>query len=402
MRTMALVMFKKKKNTGTIVVLMLVMLINALSYGVIIPLLYPYAARFGINPTGLSFLFASYSLLQFLATPLIGRLSDRYGRKPLLVISLIGSSLSLALFASATGVIQLFLARMLDGVTGGNISVAQAVIADTHEPKERAKAFGMLGAAFGFGFLVGPAVGGLLGQYGLAIPFWFAAGLSLVGVIMAIFLLPETHTNRSLIPNTPEKVIYLPKLWHALWAPTTGILLMITLLASIGQNAFILGFQSTTVDVLKLNTTQVGLIFTAFGLVNVLMQGFGIRYLLKIAKSRTLLIFSLGAGVVMVGLLGFATSVPMFSILLGIYMFIPPAAPFLSGLISLATEESAQGGMLGLSQAYTSIGQVVGPLLAGLVAQWYIPGAFWIAAVVWLAGTILVTRVPKLNHPTKL
>ena len=392
----------KSKFNGTILVLMLVMLINAMSYGVIIPLLYPYAARFGINPTGLSLLFASYSLLQFLATPLIGRLSDRYGRKPLLVISLIGSSISLALFASATGVIQLFLARMLDGVTGGNISVAQAVIADTHKPHDRAKAFGMLGAAFGFGFLVGPAVGGILGRYGLAIPFWFAAGLSLLGVILAMVLLPETHTNRSLLPRKPEKVIDIPKLWHALWAPTTGILLMITLLASIGQNAFILGFQSTTVDVLKLNTTQVGLIFTAFGLVNVLMQGFGIRYLLKIARSRTLLLFSLGAGAVMVGLLGFATTLPFFAVLLGIYMFIPPAAPFLSGLISLATEESAQGGMLGLSQAYTSIGQVIGPLLAGFVAQWYVPGAFWIAAVVWIVGTVLVSKVPKISHPTKL
>lgn len=395
-------MEKKPLLSGTMLTLMLVMLINALSYGVIIPLLYPYAVRFGINATGLSFLFASYSLLQFIATPLIGRLSDRYGRKPLLIISLLGSAISLGAFALAANVWQLFLARMIDGITGGNISVAQAVIADTNEPKERAKAFGMLGAAFGFGFMLGPGIGGILSRVSLTAPFWFAAGLSVIGVLMAVFFLPETNTQKITKPAMREKVIDLPKLWHALWAPTTGILLMITLLASIGQNAFILGFQSTTVDVLKLTAFQVGVIFTVFGLINVIMQGFGIRLLLKITTSRNLLLFSLGAGVLLVTGLGFANSLLPFAVLMGTYMFIPPAAPFLSGLISQSTKNEDQGGMLGLSQAYTSIGQVVGPLLAGLVAQWYVPGSFWLSAIIWLLAVVLVTRVPTRALPTDL
>lgn len=393
---------EKNKKT-TVFILMFVMLINALSYGTIIPLLYPYSARFGIDPTGLSLLFASFSLFQFLATPIIGRLSDRYGRKPLLVFSLLGTSISLALFASAQGVVMLFLARILDGITGGNNSVAQAVIADTHEPKERAQAFGLLGAAFGVGFLIGPAMGGLLSRYGLATPFWFASGLALVGTALAFWLLPETRVKSiKTFQIKSVRVFDFPRLWHALWTPVTGILLLITLIASIGQNSFILGFQSVTVDVLRFSPTQVGLIFTAFGLVNVLMQGFGIRYLLKIATSQQLLWFSLAAGVAMVGLLGFATTAPLFLIVLGLYMWIPPAAPFLSSLLSLATEEKDQGGVFGLSQAYTSIGQIVGPLLAGFVARWYVPGVFWLAAVVWLIGVVLVTRLPKLNKPANL
>ncbi|HEX7017676.1 MAG TPA: MFS transporter, partial [Patescibacteria group bacterium] len=112
----------------TLLMLALVMLVNALSYGTIIPLLYPYASRFGINAFSLSLLFISYSLFQFIATPIIGRLSDKYGRKPLLLLSLGGTSLSLALFASATTVPMLFIARIMDGITGGNMSVAQAVI----------------------------------------------------------------------------------------------------------------------------------------------------------------------------------------------------------------------------------------------------------------------------------
>lgn len=395
-------MSSKKPFSGVMVVLIFVMLINALSYGTIIPLLYPYAAKFGLNPMGLGFLFASYSLFQFLATPVIGRLSDRYGRRPLLILSLIGTSVSLMLFASATNLIMLFMARMLDGVTGGNISVAQAVIADTHKPKDRAKWFAFLGAAFGFGFLVGPAVGGILSQYGLTVPFWFAAGVSAFGSLLAIFLLPETRILSNKTSVVKERLIDFSKMWRALKAPTTGALLLITLIASTGQHAFIIGFQSTTVDVLKFTPTQVGLIFTAFGLANVLMQGLGIKYLLKKFSSRILLKYSLLLGVILVALLGFAVNPLFFLVVIGLYMFIPPAAPFISGMISVATKEEDQGGILGISQSYMSLGQIIGPILAGIVTQWYVPGAFWLAAGVWSIGVLLTQRLPKSGEQVDL
>ena len=395
-------MNSKKSFSGPMVVLVFVMLINALSYGTIIPLLYPYASRFGLNPAGLGFLFASFSLCQFLATPVIGRLSDKYGRRPLMILSLIGTTLSLSLFASATSLVMLFAARMLDGITGGNISVAQAVIADTHKPADRAKWFAFLGAAFGFGFLVGPAIGGILSQYGLTVPFWFAAGVSAIGSIMAIFLLPETRVKNSALVEKKEKLIDIPKLIYALKAPSTGILLAITLIAAIGQNAFIISFQSTTVDVLKFTPTQVGLIFTAFGMANIIMQGFGVKYLLKKFSSRKLLRYSLLFGTIFVGLMGFAIHPVPFLMLIGLYMFIPPAAPFISGMISVATKEEDQGGILGLSQAYTSLGQIIGPILAGLVTNLYLPGAFWLAALVWLFGVYLTSRIPKKSQQINL
>ncbi|NCN03877.1 MAG: TCR/Tet family MFS transporter, partial [Candidatus Pacebacteria bacterium] len=263
-------MKKTKSFSRVMVVLVMVMLINALSYGTIIPLLYPYASRFGLNPTGLGFLFASFSLCQFLATPIIGRLSDKYGRRPLLIISLIGTALSLSLFASAQSVVMLFVARMLDGITGGNMSVAQAVIADSQKPEDRAKWFALLGASFGFGFLIGPALGGLLSQYGLTVPFWVAAVISAVGSIMAITMLPETRIENSSLVMKKEKLVDPVRLVTALRAPTTGILLAITLVAAIGQNAFVIGFQSVTVDVLKFSPTKIGLIFTGFGIANIL------------------------------------------------------------------------------------------------------------------------------------
>lgn len=395
-------MNSKKSFSGVMVVLMFVMLINSLSYGIIIPLLYPYASKFGLSSTGLGFLLASFSICQFLATPVIGRLSDKYGRRPLLIISLLGSTISLSLFASATSLIMLFIARMLDGVTGGNMSVAQAVIADSQKPKDRAKWFALLGASFGFGFLLGPAIGGILSQYGLTIPFWFAAGISALGSVAAFFLLPETRKEDSTLVRHKEKLIDIPRLWHALWAPTTGLLLGITFIASIGQNAFVIGFQSTTVDVLKFSPTQIGLIFTAFGLANVLMQGLGVRYLLKIASSRTLLLYSLLLGVILVTVLGFAVVPMTFLLVLGIYMFVPPAAPFISGMISTSTKDEDQGGILGLSQSYTSLGQIIGPILAGIVTKWYVPGAFWLAALVWLIGVLMVRSIPKRSQAINL
>jgi len=393
---------KKTKSSATMLILMLVMLINGLSYGTIIPLLYPYSSRFGIGPGELSLLMASYSFFQFLATPIIGRLSDRYGRKPLLVICLLGTAGSLALFASANSLLMLFIARIFDGITGGNNSVAQAVVADTHEPAQRTKAFGMLGAASGFGFLLGPAFGGLLSQSSLSTPFWIASGIALVSSLVAAVFLPETHHQHKPLLWRETPLFDFGKLWRALWAPTTGIILLITLLVSTGMNSFILGFQSVTVDVLKLSPFQVGLLFTAFGLVNVFMLSVGIRLLLKFATSVHLLRISLVLSAVLVGLLGFATSPLFFSIILLGFMFVPPAFPFLSSLLSSATKPNEQGGMLGINQAYTSIGQVIGPLAAGLIAQWYVPGAFWIAAGLWGVGLVLTQRLPHISKLEKV
>lgn len=391
-------MSSKKSFSGVMLVLIMVMLINALSYGTIIPLLYPYASRFGLNATGLGILFASFSLCQFIATPIIGRLSDKYGRRPLLIISLIGTTVSLSLFASAQSLVVLFIARMLDGVTGGNMSVAQAVIADIQKPEERGKWFAMLGASFGFGFLIGPAMGGILSQYGLTVPFWTAAGISAFGAIMATLLLPETRKKGILEKvhlQKSQRLIDPRKLISALKAPTTGILLAITLVTAIGQNSFVIGFQSVTVDVLKFSPTQIGLIFTAFGLANVIMQGLGVRFLLKIFSVKKLLKWSLVFGVIFVGLMGFAVYPTLFLALLGMYMFVPPAAPFISTMVSNATKDEDQGGILGLSQSYTSLGQIIGPILAGLVTSFYTPAAFWITAAIWMLAIYLINTIPE-------
>jgi multidrug resistance protein len=179
----------KKKS---LFIISLVAIVNALGYGIIIPLQYAYVARFGINALWLGILFATYSLAQFISTPIIGRLSDRFGRKPLLFISVLGTAVSFFLFAIAGSAPVIFVARILDGITGGNISVAQAVISDVTEPQERAKWFGVLGASFGFGFVVGPAIGGLLSKWSISAPFFFAGIISLIACLIIQFVQKES------------------------------------------------------------------------------------------------------------------------------------------------------------------------------------------------------------------
>ncbi len=373
----------------TLFVLVLVLLVNALSYGTIIPLLYPYASRFGIGPIGLSWLFASFSIAQFIATPIIGRLSDKYGRKPLLLICLLGTSISLALFASAQSVLMLFVSRILDGITGGNNSVAQAIIADSTTGPERAKAFGLLGAAFGFGFLLGPALGGILSQFGLTVPFWFASGLALLGTILGQVILKETLPPQKVkINNKP--LFNFKSLYEALFAPLTGIILAISFLATLALQTFVLGFQTFTVDILRLSTTQIGFLFAAFGMAQIIMQAVGLRLLLaNISSKKKILLGSLGLCVMAMFLMALTSSFLPFVATFVIYMFSSaPQLPILSALLSERTKAEDQGGVMGIQQSYISLGQIAGPLLGGAIAAISIHGVFFAAGVMFVFGII--------------
>ncbi len=374
------------------------MLVNALSYGTIIPLLYPYASRFGLSPFGLSVLFTSYSLFQFLATPIIGRLSDRYGRRPMLLISIFGTSLSLALFAAANSLPLLFLARILDGITGGNMSVAQAVVADTTTGKERAKSFGMLGASFGFGFLIGPALGGLLSSYSMAMPFWFASGLALVASILTALFLPETIKPSDAKVQKSEPLFDFGHLFKALFTPVLGTLFVFTLLTTLATNMFFIGFQTFTVDVLLLTPARIGLLFTFAGVINVIMQAGGIGFLLKHfpSKRKIMLVASPIAAVALFSL-AFMESYWLFSGVMLLFMAAQsPFMPLASGVISERTASEDQGAVLGINQSYMSIGQIVGPLFAGVIGSQSVPLIFVGGSVVLLVAWYSISTLkPK-------
>ncbi len=372
----------------TLVVLILVMIVNALSYGILVPLLYPYASRYGLNATGLGALFASFSFFQFFATPVMGRLSDRFGRKPLLILSLMGTSVSLALFALAWNAPLLFLARILDGVTGGNNSVAQAVIADSTDGEERAKSFGIIGASYGFGFLIGPALGGLVGGLSLTAPFWLASGLALIASVMTYFFLEETNTDKSEVLVATEGVFNVSKWIQVFTTPVVGVALLITLVSATAHNGFVIGFQSYSVDVLFLSPQSVGLIFSLIGLLSIIMQSIGIRWLLKrfSSQERLLQVSLLGTAVVMVAF-SVTQDISQFVLMSMAYILcFAPQMVLTSALISMRTNKEDQGGILGINQSFLSLGQIIGPLVAAVMSTISLEVVFLVAAVIFFVG----------------
>src|SRR6187401_1575628 len=178
--------------TRPLLVIFLTVFVNLVGFGIIIPLLPFYAQTFGASPLVVGLLFASFSLAQLIATPALGDLSDRYGRRPILIFSLLGTVVSFVMLALAQSITMLFLARIVDGLSGGNISTARAYVADVTEPKDRARAYGLIGAAFGLGFILGPALSGVLAGISYTAPIWAAAILTLVAAAVAWLWLPET------------------------------------------------------------------------------------------------------------------------------------------------------------------------------------------------------------------
>src|SRR3989344_2424341 len=215
------------KNRNVLIV-SLIAVVNALGYGIIIPILYSYSQKYGFSDFQKGLLFSAVFVAQFISTPVIGRMSDKYGRRPLLIISLAGTALSFLMMAFAPSALFLFLARILDGITAGNLPVAQAVISDSTDVKNRAKGFGIMGASFGLGFVFGPAISALTHPYGDSIPFLIAAGITFISVILTALLLPET--NNHIRQTIKWQFFDWKKLFNAVFDKAIGDTLLISLL----------------------------------------------------------------------------------------------------------------------------------------------------------------------------
>ncbi len=382
-------------NKKTLFVISTVGVVNALGYGIIIPLQYAYVARFGLDPFWFGLLFAAFSLAQFISTPIIGRLSDRYGRKPLLLYSVLGTALSFFLFAIAKSVPLLFIARILDGISGGNISVAQAVISDSTEKQDRAKWFGILGASFGFGFVFGPAIGGLLSGISLTAPFYFAAIISLIGSAIVFFALRETLPEGDREVKT-NKLFDLGHLLKALFEPYVGLILAASFMVALSFAVFILGFQAFTNDVLKLPPRDISLLFLIFGVISLPMQGFAVGRLVKKFKEIPLLITAVVICFFSFVFMGFSNTFLSFALAsvalaIGNSLF----TPIISALLSKHTRKEDQGGIMGINQSYMSLGNILGPIIGGLLAAGAVHYAFFGAAAVLALMFVLVLVIAK-------
>lgn len=377
------------KNNRNLLIIALIAVVNALGYGIIIPILYTYTERFGLNSFQYGLLFALFSLCQFISTPIIGRLSDKYGRKPLLTASIAGTAISFILLAFAPNAIILFLARALDGLTAGNIPVAAAVISDTTEEKDRVKGFGIIGASFGFGLFFGPAISGLTVGISPAIPFLIAAVISVVAVLMTWFMLPETNKHMGQIHHEGG-LFNFSKMIHALFDPNVGITFLITLVFFTAFGIFITAFQPFAQGALNLNAQYISFIFSFFGLIGIVSQVFFVQRFSKWFGLKHA--FSISLAVVAVGffLIAISANLVMFllaSVLMG--FFNNSVQPLTQAILSQETDPKSQGVMQGLNSSYMSIGTIIGPLLAGVLANIWLGLPFIGSAIFVLIGFIM-------------
>ena len=265
-----------------------------MGFGLILPLLPFYAENFGATPGQVGLLVASYAAAQFIGAPLLGRLSDRFGRKPILLISILGTIISFVMLGLAKSLWMIFASRILDGFTGGNISVAQAYITDITTDKNRAKGLGLIGAAFGLGFVFGPAIGGTLSIYGFNVPAFAAAGLSLISFLGVIFFLPESLSKEARIDlgRNAKQEILLKNLSEALKRPKVGPLLQIRFFYGLAFAAFQSIFSLYAQYQLGLDAQKTGYILAYVGVLIVLVQGAGISWITKLADEKKLIFWS--------------------------------------------------------------------------------------------------------------
>lgn len=383
-------LFKSNRN---LLIILLIIIVNMLGYGIIIPIQYTYGQTFGLNDFQNGLLFAIFSICQFISTPIIGRLSDKYGRRPLLITSIAGTALSFFMMAFAPSGLWLFLARALDGITAGNIPVALGVIADSTEEKDRPRAFGFIGAAFGIGFVIGPAIAGLTVGIDPKIPFIAAGFITLIAVTMTAKFLPETNKHIGEVHH--GKLFDFKKLWHALFDPNVGTTFLITLFYYLSfACAVIYGFQPFSTKILHLTLQQISLLFVLYGVVGLITQTLLIgpimkRFQLRQAFSGALLLSALSL------LLMFLTKsvVPyvLFSIILGFANSV--VNTLIITIISREADAKSQGTIQGLNTSYQSIGMIIGPILGGFVAAISIQFPLIVGALLGLFCFFLSFRV---------
>lgn len=345
----------------------LTIFIDFTGFGLIIPLLPFWAEHLGAGPFGVGLMLTSYALAQFLFTPVLGALSDRYGRKRVIFFSLCIEVVSFALTALAGTLPVLLIARVIGGIGASNIGSAQAVVSDVTPPEKRAAGMGIIGAAIGMGFVVGPAIGGLLAPHGETTPFWVALGMALVNALLVLFLLPETRARQNGEAASREGVGIL----FAGWGKATRhkaivSLVLVNLLYTLAFTGMEAVFPLLTQKNFGWSALQNGYVFTYVGVIIVLMQGGLVRQLVKRFGERNLML----AGLVLLGLglilLIWSASLALMLISVGILSIGDGAVtPTSSALLSLIAPENEQGEILGFAQGIGGLGRTFGPLIAG-------------------------------------
>lgn len=392
-----------------------IVFVDLLGFSLILPLLPYYAESFGATQVVTGLLVASYAAAQLIGAPLLGRLSDRIGRRPVLLVSVAGTILGFLLlgfapvlgklfapllgFQSASPLIItiLFISRILAGLTGGNITVAQAYIADVTDEQNRAKGLGLIGAAFGLGFIIGPAAGGMLSQWGYNIPAFTAGGVAILNFIAIYFLLPESLTSerREEIIQRKKLPFTLKALADVLRRPIVGPLLHVRFFYGLGFATFT-GIFSLYTQSIGLNAQTTGYILAYVGFISVIVQGVLIGQLTKRFQENWLIVT--GLWIMAAALLAWAFTTQLW-VLLVVILPLGLAGGVLNTVLQSAISKSVHrdevGGILGVAGSLEALTRVLAPSIGGLLLQSlgrWAPGVFSAVIMVW-AVTFAYRRI---------
>jgi DHA1 family tetracycline resistance protein-like MFS transporter len=382
----------------------LIVLVDVLGLTIILPLLPFYAERLGATPFQAGLLTSVYAACQLVSGPLLGRLSDQTGRKPLLLLSQAGTLLGFLVLARAEALWVVFVSRVIDGATAGNLSLAQAYIADVTAPKDRAKSFALIGIAFGLGFLVGPALSGVLAQYGYQYPVYMAAGLSLTSILCTAFLLPATvpHAEAPAPDGPPppsgRRLSVLDWSSYAAYfkRPDLARLLWQFFCFCFAFAAFTSGFglfaeRRLTWEGHAFGAREVGLTFAFSGFLGIILQGGLIGRLVRRFGERALVTSGFVAAAAGYAILSRTFAVPALLVAATVSAFGNGVLrPSLTSLITQHVPRSEAGAVLGLTQSLLSVAQITAPALGGLLITHGLLTTWGLGAAAVVAGALLL------------
>ena len=381
-------------------VIFVTVLLDLIGFGIILPMLPFYALSYGATALHVGLLSTSYSLMQLLFAPVWGRWSDRVGRRPIILWGLLGSALSYLVFGLAHSLLVLFVSRICAGIAGANISTAQAYIADSTSVKNRAKGMGLIGAAYGLGFIIGPAIGGILSKFSYSAPAFFASGLAFANCLAAFWLLPES-LNPAARSRHAERGLNWERLSRGLHHPEIGVFLILFFISTFAFANLEATFALMTARKFGFDAHQNGYLFAYIGILITVMQGGLIGRLVRRFGERNLVASGLFCMIFGLALLPYSASLRILLLVLVVLTFGNGATnPSISSLISQVAGSEDQGGILGVAQSMASLGRIIGPIWGGFVFDAfgyqypYLTGGIFMALAFSLSLSALKRKVP--------
>ena len=387
-------------------ILFLTVFIDMVGFGIVVPVLPLYTERFGASPFTTGLLLAVYSGMGFIFSPVVGALSDRIGRRSILLLSTIGQATGFFIMGAATTLLWLFIARTIDGIFGANVSATQAYVADVTPPQDRSRALGLLGAAFGLGFICGPMLGGVLSLISLSAPFYFAGALAAANAVLIFFILPESLPleNRSGLNRETFVTLFREGRGRVIVPLMAAYFFMMA-----GFSIMTAFFAIFTEDRFGYNASANGYIFAGVGVISVIVQGAMIGRLIKNFTEKGIALT--GVALLACSLFALPLVQTLTTLLLvgaGIAVGNSFINPTMNGLVSRSVNKYWQGRVLGLMQACASLGRFFGPLIGG----WFLvfnprrtldfgKAPFWIGGALLIVSFVLTTMVSTRRSDTR-